>query len=110
MKQELNIEVSYAPGDGLLAQVALVLQHGVVLPECFVWSSIPNCSEARIWMTIAEPGTSFPEIVTKLEQIPGVRRVQLLGPQRAPRESRASGYTASAPEGRAASPPAYEMR
>jgi len=84
MKQELNIEAIHAPGDSLLAQVALVLQRSVVSPPCLVWSTIPESREARIWVTIAETGNDFPEMLAELERVPGVTRVQLLRPLQAP--------------------------
>lgn len=80
MKLELTLEASVGPDASVLIAVAAILQQPYPIPSAFVWSVVPETSEARIWITFEREVPALAMFVSKVQAIPGVKRVLLVGP------------------------------
>jgi hypothetical protein len=80
MKRELTIEAGIDRDGWVLARVADVLRGAPLPPECFVWSTVPESAEARIWMIVSITEAGLEELIERLRGIHGVRSVTPLGP------------------------------
>jgi hypothetical protein len=83
MRHELSIETLIGPDDRVLVEVAQTLHSMKLLPECFLWSAIPDSGEARIWVVVTVGETKFRGLVADLSTIPGVRQIAVHGPGQA---------------------------
>jgi hypothetical protein len=79
-KRELTIEAEIYCGDSLLCRVAEVLRSAPTPPECFVWSTIPESNEARVWLVLPIAEIELGELMDQLRHLSGVRCVTPLGP------------------------------
>ena len=74
MKQTLTIEGRIdGTGDSLLMRIVIALGQHRVAPETFVWTRIPDSSDARVGLVLDGSETEVSTLVAECRNLPCVR-------------------------------------
>ena len=76
----MTIEAEIDGDNSLLCRITDVLRATPLSPEYFVWSAMPEASEARIWMSASIDDEELSDLLHRLRNVSGVRSVTPLGP------------------------------